>query len=185
MTQETLFEIAGLIGVAFYLGSYALLQAGVLKGNGYVYATLNLLAASLVLVSLFNGWNLWSAIIQTSWIVISVVGMTRVWLLTRGLRFSEEEEALRARHFSHMRRLDAKRLFRASEWRDGVRGEELTKADTPVTRLSYVMPGGREYCGWRQCNCRTWQRRVHRRDGVSGERSSECDSRDQPAVAVF
>ena len=136
------FEVAGLAGVAFYLCSYAMLQAGLVKGNGYTYAILNVFAASLVLLSLFNGWNLWSAIIQISWITISVVGMIRVWLLTRGLRFSKEEDELRHRHFSHMRRLDAKRLFQAGEWRDAQPGDPLTKAGQPVTQLSYISSGG-------------------------------------------
>ncbi|MEP2533314.1 cyclic nucleotide-binding domain-containing protein [Shimia sp.] len=142
MSQTLIFEIAGLIGVGFYLGSYALLQAGVLKGNGYAYAGLNLAAASLVLVSLFNGWNLWSAIIQASWITISIIGMTRVWLLTQGLRFSPEEEELRQRHFAHMRRLDVKRLFRAGDWREGQPGDPLTEENRPVAQLSYVAKGG-------------------------------------------
>ncbi len=140
--QDILYEIAGLTGVAFYLGSYALLQAGRVKGNGYVYATLNLIAAGLVLISLFSGWNLWSAIIQSSWIAISVMGMTRVWLLTRGLKFSAEEDELRLRHFSHMRRLDARRLFNAGRWHDGRPGDLLTQAGEPVTQLSYIAEGG-------------------------------------------
>ncbi len=142
MDQALFYEIAGLAGVAFYLGSYAMLQAGLLRGNGYTYAILNLFAASLVLMSLFNGWNLWSAIIQISWITISVVGMARVWLLTQGLRFSDEEEELRQRHFAHMRRLDAKRLFQAGAWQDGVPGDALTTAGEPVTQLSYIATGG-------------------------------------------
>ena len=61
------YQVAGYGGVAFYLGSYGLLQLGVLRGNSYTYAALNLLAAALVLVSLFRNWNLFSAIIQISW----------------------------------------------------------------------------------------------------------------------
>ncbi|MEX0369308.1 MAG: hypothetical protein AB3N09_01665, partial [Tateyamaria sp.] len=71
------FQIAGFAGVAFYLGSYALLQLGVVRGNGYPYALMNLAGASLVLVSLVTGWNLFSAIIQISWITLSIVGIAR------------------------------------------------------------------------------------------------------------
>lgn len=142
MDQTLFFEAAGLAGVAFYLGSYALLQFGVLRGNGYPYAVLNLFAASLVLLSLFNGWNLYSAIIQISWISISIFGMARVWLLTRGLRFSEEENELRQRYFPHMRRLDAKRFFQNGEWMDAQAGHRLTEADSPVRQLSYIATGG-------------------------------------------
>lgn len=57
------YQIAGYGGVVFYLSSYGLLQMGVLRGNSYTYAALNMLAAALVLVSLFRNWNLFSAII--------------------------------------------------------------------------------------------------------------------------
>lgn len=142
MDQTFFFEAAGFAGVAFYLGSYALLQLGLLRGSGYPYAVMNLLAASLVLLSLFNGWNLYSAIIQISWISISIFGMARVWLLTRGLRFSDEEEELRQRYFPHMRRLDAKRFFQNGSWANAVAGHRLTEADSPVQQLSYLASGG-------------------------------------------
>jgi hypothetical protein len=57
------YQIAGYGGVVFYLSSYGLLQMGVLRVNSYTYAALNMLAAALVLVSLFRNWNLFSAII--------------------------------------------------------------------------------------------------------------------------
>ena len=60
-------DIAGIFGVGFYLGSYASLQLGFLKGDGYAYAILNALAAGLVLLSLKEAFNLSSAVIQVSW----------------------------------------------------------------------------------------------------------------------
>ncbi len=46
------FEILGLAGVGVYLGSYAALQSGLLRGSGYAYAFANLVASGLVLTSL-------------------------------------------------------------------------------------------------------------------------------------
>ena len=41
-------QAAGLLGVVLYVGSYAALQTGLLRSNGYAYAAANLVAASLV-----------------------------------------------------------------------------------------------------------------------------------------
>ena len=136
------YQLAGFVGVAFYLGAYALLQLGAVRGNGYPYALMNLVGAALVLVSLFASWNLFSAIIQISWITLSILGMARVWLLTRGLRFSGAEQALLDAHFPTLRRIDARKLLSAGEWRTHDAGDTLTVQDAPVTELSYLHSGG-------------------------------------------
>ncbi|MEX0309108.1 MAG: cyclic nucleotide-binding domain-containing protein [Tateyamaria sp.] len=136
------FQIAGFAGVAFYLGSYAFLQLGVVRGNGYPYALMNLAGASLVLVSLVTGWNLFSAIIQISWITLSIVGIARVWILTQGLRFTDEEAALIAAHFPTIRKIDAKTILRSGTWQDHAVGDTLTQQDVPVDRLTYLASGG-------------------------------------------
>ena len=41
MADYSAYEIAGFAGVAFYLGSYAALQFGWIKGSGYTYPILN------------------------------------------------------------------------------------------------------------------------------------------------
>ena len=136
------YQIAGYGGVVFYLSSYGLLQMGVLKGNSYTYAALNMLAAALVLVSLFRNWNLFSAIIQVSWITLSVIGIARVWVLTNMLRFTEEEKALLANRFPTLRPIDGKKLMQAGTWHDGQIGEALTQQGKPVQALSYLINGG-------------------------------------------
>ncbi|MEM7258591.1 MAG: cyclic nucleotide-binding protein [Pseudomonadota bacterium] len=72
-----LHDALGLLGVVFYIGSYAALQLGRLDGNSLSYAILNGIAASLVLVSLFKDFNLASALIQIVWINVSIVGIYR------------------------------------------------------------------------------------------------------------
>ena len=136
------YQIAGYGGVAFYLGSYGLLQLGVLKGNSYTYAVLNALAAALVLVSLFRNWNMFSAIIQISWITLSIIGIARVWVLTNMLRFSDEEKALLEMRFPTLRPIEAKKLMDAGSWHDGDVGEVLTQQGAPVEALSYLAAGG-------------------------------------------
>ncbi|MEO0634537.1 MAG: cyclic nucleotide-binding domain-containing protein [Pseudomonadota bacterium] len=136
------YQIAGFAGVAFYLGAYGALQFGLVRGNGYPYALLNLAAAALVLVSLFASWNLFSAIIQISWISLSIIGMLRVWILTRGLRFNAEEQDLLNAHFPTLRKIDARTMLRAGHWRDLAPGDALTEQTLPVTQLSYIHTGG-------------------------------------------
>lgn len=136
------FQLAGFVGVAFYLGAYGLLQAGIVRGNGYPYAWMNLVGASLVLVSLFASWNLFSAIIQISWITLSALGIARVWVLSRGLRFSAEEQSLLDAHFPTLSRLDARLLLRAGTWVACEPGETLTVQNVAVTQLSYLHQGG-------------------------------------------
>lgn len=73
--SDTLYRIAGLFGFFFYMASFAALQLKLLDGQGLTYSLLNVLAASLVLVSLVAEFNLASALIQVSWIVIGFVGI--------------------------------------------------------------------------------------------------------------
>jgi hypothetical protein len=75
--ELSVFDAFGLIGFATYLGGFGALQFGLLDGNGKVYAWTNVLGASFVLISLYDAFNLASALIQISWIVIGYVGIVR------------------------------------------------------------------------------------------------------------
>lgn len=80
----SIFDIMGLLGVVFYLGSYAALQFEIIDGRKVVYPLLNFLAASFVLVSLFENFNLPSLLIQISWIAISLYGISRLTMISNG-----------------------------------------------------------------------------------------------------
>ena len=71
-------QIIGLVGVLAYMLPYVALQVGLIRGDGLVYTLSNLVAASLVLVSLTDAFNLPSALIQTTWIAVSLVGLARI-----------------------------------------------------------------------------------------------------------
>ena len=75
LQTDALYRIAGLLGFFFYMASFAALQFRILDGQGMTYSFLNVLAASLVLVSLTAEFNLASALIQVSWIVIGIAGI--------------------------------------------------------------------------------------------------------------
>lgn len=90
MSADILFNLIGLIGTGIYFTSYALLSAGKLNGNGAKYIVINALAASCVLISLFHDWNLASAIIQTGWIILSLVGLYRLARKKRQMQFENK-----------------------------------------------------------------------------------------------
>ncbi len=47
----------GMLGVVIYVGSYAAMQLGFVKGQSYTYSILNTAAPALVLLSLMDQFN--------------------------------------------------------------------------------------------------------------------------------
>jgi len=118
-----------------------LLQAGIIRGTGYLYPSLNIIAASLVLVSLSENFNLSSALIQSSWIIISIVGITRFYLINRGVRFSDEELELLSETLPLSPRSDARRFFDAGHWEDLPAGTVLMTEGETHGVLIYLARG--------------------------------------------
>jgi CRP-like cAMP-binding protein len=140
----SIFDVAGITGVGFYLGSYTALQLGMLRGDGYAYAILNAIAAAMVLLSLKDAFNLSSAVIQVSWIVISLVGITRHYILTHRARFTDEEKAFMESVLPEMEKLKARRLLNLGAWVDRESGTMLTEEGKPVSHLFYLSKGTAE-----------------------------------------
>jgi len=139
--NASLHDWAGYLGVAVYLGSYVALQLGFIRGSGYHYAFLNMIAASLLLISLYENFNLASAIIQGSWILISLVGITRVFLINHRLRFNEEEAYLIDKGLEAMPKPLSRRLLNAGVWRDVQPGVALTTEGEQVENLHFLIEG--------------------------------------------
>lgn len=76
-------QIAGVAGTAVYISSYFAVQIGWIKAPGYSYCVFNMMAASLVGISLLYEFNLASALIQIAWILISIVGITKLVLFSK------------------------------------------------------------------------------------------------------
>ncbi len=139
--DDWIFKLFGILGVAFYLGAYGALMAGVIRGAGYLYAALNLIAAMLVLISLSVDFNLASAIIQISFVAISLFGIIRRYILHRRIRFSLEEEELRSIIFADLSTPAARLFFDRGVWIDGKPNMKLTVQDAPVETLYYLTDG--------------------------------------------
>lgn len=84
----TFYNLIGLVGTSFYLLSYLLFQLGHLDPDKPTYTLMNLAAATCVGFSLLYDWNLPSMVIQVSWILISFVGIARLY---RARRAANEE----------------------------------------------------------------------------------------------
>lgn len=137
----SVYQIAGYLGVAFYIGSYAALQFGLISGRGYLYAFLNLIGASLVLASLAEAYNLASAIIQVTWITISIVGLVRAYLLHQIIRFSEQERMILARIAPGLSKPNGRALLSLGAWVDGAHDTELTVQGEAISHMYWIRSG--------------------------------------------
>ena len=72
-------DLIGNIGVSFVLLTYLLVQTDRLSVQTYRYCGLNAAGAILILVSLSIDFNLSSFIIEIAWLIISGMGVVRVW----------------------------------------------------------------------------------------------------------
>ena len=78
-----LYDIAGLCGVAAYIGAYYGVQVGHLKPESIAFSVLNLVGPLLVLVSLTDAFNLASFVAQSFWVAITVFGLFRRYRASR------------------------------------------------------------------------------------------------------
>ncbi|MEL6646993.1 MAG: cyclic nucleotide-binding domain-containing protein [Pseudomonadota bacterium] len=141
ITPEMIYLWAGYLGVAFYIGSYIGLQTGFIPGVGYLYATCNLTGASLVLISLIHEWNRASAMISVAWIIISMVGITRTFLIKRRLYFSNEEELFLKSGMPGVPREVARKILDAGNWITLEPETYLTHEGQPVDHLYFISSG--------------------------------------------
>ncbi|WP_299043635.1 hypothetical protein [uncultured Tateyamaria sp.] len=70
-----IYEVVGILGFALYVMNYGLLTTRCLSGDCLTYFTINLIAASCVLLGLMASFNLASALIQVFWVAMSIVGI--------------------------------------------------------------------------------------------------------------
>ncbi|PRY78008.1 cyclic nucleotide-binding domain-containing protein [Marivita geojedonensis] len=141
ISEDLVFAWIGHLGVFFYVGSYAALQSGFIRGSSYTYALLNLTAATLVLISLVNAFNPAAATIQVFWIGISLVGMARLFFLSLKNDFSTEEREMIDDVFPAMPLPMARRLLNLGRWSDVPAGTVLTEEGVPVEELYYILTG--------------------------------------------
>jgi hypothetical protein len=134
----SLLQLAGLVGVVAYLAAYALLQFGVIRGQGYAYPALNMAAAGLVLLGLSEEFNLPAALIQVAFITLSVIGILRHFVLMRRARFTDEERAMMEAIGLDLPAHRARRLLDLGRWVEAEAGAVLAVQDEPVHELAIL-----------------------------------------------
>lgn len=144
MLSLTGYEYAAYVGGIVQLIGYGLLIIGILKSSGYVYVGMNLFGATLILAGILELYNPATAITQAFVFFISCYGLFRAYLLTTGIRFTEDEQRLLDSILPELPRISAKKIVRAGSWINKSAGEVLTKEGDVLGQLIYLADGEAE-----------------------------------------
>ncbi len=140
-TDIDLANAIGIVGVSLYIANYTALQTGFVRGQGYVYPTVCLVAACCVLASLMQNFNLSSAVIQVTWIAISIIGIVRMYFLSVTSRFTDQEQMFITHMVNGLTEHRARDLLNTGIWMSASPGTILTREGQPVDHLSFVVSG--------------------------------------------
>ncbi len=77
------YDILGTIGVAVIIFMYVLLQIGRIRSEQLSYSLFNAVGAALILVSLFYSFNFPSFIVESFWLLISLFGIGKFFLMRK------------------------------------------------------------------------------------------------------
>lgn len=148
--------LAGLMGVALYLGAYALLQFRYISGTGYTYPFLNGAAALCVMISLIRDFNIASLLIQISFIAISIYGITRLFHIRNHINFDDREADFVKDKLPNSSNDVARKFLQSGEWLSVPEGARLSTAGEPVSHLYYISSGlcSVEVCGKKIGTCK-------------------------------
>lgn len=136
-----LIGIIGIIGVVFYIGAYLALQLGLIRGDTYLFPSLNLVASGSILISLSINFNPFAAFIETSWVTISCIGIARVWFVKHFVNLSAEEQQVAAILVPRAKKDRAKRLLRIGRFIDANEGLRIAEEGLPLEDLSLLVRG--------------------------------------------
>ena len=73
--QYSVYDLLGNIGVFLIIISYLLLQLEKIESKNLSYSLMNLFGASLVIISLFENFNISAMVIEIFWVIISIIGV--------------------------------------------------------------------------------------------------------------
>lgn len=71
------YDMVGLAGTALIVAAYFLQQSGRLRAEDVRFPLLNGLGAAAILVTLLGGFNLSVAVLEATWLAISLYGIAR------------------------------------------------------------------------------------------------------------
>ncbi len=137
----TLLDAVGMFGVALYLVGYALIQFGILRGQSYAYSIINALASGFVLLSLMRDFNLSSSILNAIWLLLSIIGITRLLLVSHRLSFTADERAFLTEKLPALGKREARALMDHAHWLQGEPDHVFIHEGEPVPSLIYLIEG--------------------------------------------
>lgn len=136
-----LIVMVGVFGAGLYILNYFLLQMGIVRGSGVVYPGLVIIAASCVLISMAEEFNLAGAIIQLAYILISVLGLLRGYLSRHLVRFSDPEKQFVANYLETLKPHHARKLLNTADLISYEPGDALIEEGMTSDYLAYVLAG--------------------------------------------
>ena len=131
----------GVIGALLYLTAFGAIQLGLLRGEGYAYSTINFFASGFVLISLATDYNFASFLVNAAWLTLSIVGLVRLFLLSRRLTFTEQETAFLESKLPGLERRHARRIMDLANWFDAESGHVFIHEDEPVPHVVFLERG--------------------------------------------
>ena len=141
LADKGLLDVFGVVGVIGYIGAYLSLQLGLIRGNGYLFPAVNLAASMAVLISLTRDFNPYSVTIEIAWCTISIIGITRLYIVHRFIMLSPEEAEVAQRIVPGLKKDRARRLLRLGRFVDAPEGQVLTTQGVPVRDVAMVLNG--------------------------------------------
>ena len=75
----TFYDLLGNIGVFLIILTYLLLQLRKMTSESLLYSVLNAVGAALIIISLLFDFNLSAFIVESFWVIISVIGIVNYY----------------------------------------------------------------------------------------------------------
>ncbi len=134
-------DLLGLLGVTICVSAYFCLQIGVLKGDGYSFPLLNLVSSACILVSLSQDFNAYSAIGEIAWSAISIIGLTRLYLVHRLIRLNDEESTVAGILIHRLTKDRARKFLNLGHFEDAPAGTVLAQEGKPLDFFTVILGG--------------------------------------------
>jgi len=78
---EAYADFVGMAGVVITLIAYLAISTGRISSDTFKYQGLNCIAGLMLLFSLYFHWNTPTVIMESLWVLISLIGLIRIMLL--------------------------------------------------------------------------------------------------------
>jgi CRP-like cAMP-binding protein len=134
-------DLLGLLGVVLYVGAYFAFQVGLMRGDGYAFPALNLVASLSILASLWAEFNPYATSVELAWAAISILGLTRLYIVRNYIHLTPEQTAVVQVLAPGLSKDLARRLLRLGRFEDAAPGLPLAQEGVPLQDLTLLLTG--------------------------------------------